>query len=102
MLVIQESLLWRLCLALAAGYEESRLRRILDDIGDWCNRQIDTSAVLRVLCREGVVARAWPESLLCRVLMAVVNFPGWLLHKLYMAFQATFEDSFFARLAFQI
>lgn len=102
MLVIQESLLWRLCLALAASYEESRLRRILDDIGDWCNRQIDTSAVLRVLCREGVVARAWPESLLCRVLMAVVNFPGWLLHKLYMAFQATFEDSFFARLAFQI
>ena len=102
MLVIQESLLWRLCLALAASYKESRLRRILDDIGDWCNRQIDTSAVLRVLCREGVVARAWPESLLCRVLMAVVNFPGWLLHKLYMAFQATFEDSFFARLAFQI
>lgn len=102
MLVIQESLLWRLCLALAASYKESRLCRILDDIGDWCNRQIDTSAVLRVLCREGVVARAWPESLLCRVLMAVVNFPGWLLHKLYTAFQATFEDSFFARLAFQI
>lgn len=54
MLVIQERLLWRLCLALAASYKESRLRRILDDIGDWCNRQIDTSAVLRVLCR-----RAW-------------------------------------------
>ena len=64
MLVIQESLLWRLCLALAASYKESRLCRILDDIGDWCNRQIDTSAVLRVLCREGVVARAWQESLL--------------------------------------
>ena len=43
MLVIQESLLWRLCLALAASYKESRLRRILDDIGDWCNRQIYTS-----------------------------------------------------------
>lgn len=31
-----------------------------------------------------------------------VNLPGNLLHRLYTTFQLTFEDSFFARLAFSL
>ncbi|MEI3580904.1 MAG: hypothetical protein V8Q30_13470, partial [Acutalibacteraceae bacterium] len=50
---------------------------------------------------EGVVARAWPESGLCRLLTGLVNLPGYL-HKLYCLLPVTFEDSFFARLAFQV
>lgn len=102
MTVLRESLLWRICLMLAASYEESGLRRVLEGIEAWCGRQVEGSAILRVLCREGAVARAWPESLLCRVLMAVVNFPGWVLHRLYTALQPTFDDSVFSRLAFGI
>lgn len=100
MTLIQESCIYRLCLALAAVYEDSGLYRILAALGRWCNRQIDESAVLRPLCREGVVSRAWEGSLLCRLLTALVNLPGWLLRRLYEALPLTFEDSFFARLAF--
>ena len=59
--------------------------------------------MLRPLCREGAVARAWRESLLCRLLSVLGQSPGnaapphgtrrWNL---------TFEDSFFARLAFDM
>ena len=100
--LLRESNLYRLWLVLCAVYDDSILHRIMAGIGRWCNRQIDESAVLRVLCREGVVACSWSDSLLCRVLLTVLNFPGWLLHKLYLAFQPVFDDSFFARLAFSV
>ena len=102
MTLIQESCVYRLCLALAAVYEDSGLHRLLAALGRWSNRQIDESAVLRPLCREGAVARAWEESLLCRLLTLFVNLPGRLLRKLYEALPLTFEDSFFARLAFSM
>lgn len=100
MTLLRESYLYHLCLALCAVYEDSNLHRILAAIGAWCGCQVDESRVLRPLCREGAVARAWPESCLCRWLTWLVNLPGRLLHRLYEAFQPTFEDSFFARLAF--
>ena len=102
MTLLRESYLYHLWAVLVSVYETSTLRRILAGVGAWCNRQIDGSRVLGVLCREGVVARAWPQSLLCRVLTWVVNLPGALLHKLYKALQTLFEDSFFARLAFEM
>lgn len=100
MTLLQESYLYHLWLALCAVYEDSALHRILVRIGAWCSRQIDGSRVLRPLCREGAVARAWPDSCLCRGLTWLVNLPGRLLYRLYSMFQPTFEDSLFARLAF--
>ena len=76
MTLIQESCIYRLCLALAAAYSDSGLHRLLAALGRWCSRQIDESAVLRPLCREGAVSRAWRTSLLCRLLTALVNLPG--------------------------
>lgn len=102
MTLLRESYLYHLWLALCSVYQGSVVHRVLTGIGAWCNRQIDGSRVLRPLCREGVVAKAWPESCLCRLLTFLVNLPGWLLHKLYTALQATFEDSFFAQLAFEL
>ena len=99
---LRESDLFRLWLALYAAYEDSGLHRLLVRLGAWCNRQIDGSACLRVLCREGAVARSWPDSGLCRLLTALVNLPARLLHRLYTALEPTFEDSFFARLAFSL
>jgi putative inorganic carbon (HCO3(-)) transporter len=100
--LVRTSGVYRLCMALCAVYNESFLHRIMAALGRWCNRQIDESAVLRVLCQEGVAAKDWPESRACRILTAIVNFPAWLLHKLYSALKPIFDDSFFARLVFEI
>ena len=102
MTLLRESFVYRLWLALAATYTDSGLCHVLAAMGGWCTRQIDESRVLRPLCREGTVAKAWPDSGLCRLLTFLVNLPGWLLHKLYRGLQMTFEDSFFARLAFAV
>lgn len=102
MTLLHESILYHLWTALLSLYESSGLHRLLAAAGAWCNRQIDTSRVLRVLCREGAVARAWPSSSLCRALSWLITLPGNLLHRLYDTFPKTFEDSFFARLAFSL
>ena len=54
--LVRQSNLYRLWTLLCVLYEGSALHRCLAALGRWCNRQIDTSAVLRVLCREG----RWP------------------------------------------
>lgn len=99
---LRESQLYALSMTLYAVYMDSAVHRCLAALGAWCNRQIDGSRVLAVLCREGAVARSWPDSLLCRLLRALVNFPAWLLHRLYLALHRTFRDSVFARLAFEM
>ncbi len=99
-MLLRESYIYHLWAVLCGVYYDSTLHRCLAAAGSWCNRQIDTSALLRVLCREGVVARAWEDSFLCRLLSGIINFPAWLLHRLYSALQLTFADSFFSRLAF--
>lgn len=98
----QTSLTYRVWVWLCNVYEDSALHRILAAVGRWCSEQIEDSRVLRPLCREGAVARAWRESLLCRLLSVLVNLPGTLLHAWYEAWNLTFEDSFFARLAFDM
>lgn len=102
MTLLRESYLAHLWLVLLSLYEESACHRLLVRLGGWCNRQIQESRILKPLCREGVVARAWPDSCLCRLLTFIINIPGILLHKLYDALHLTFEDSFFARLAFSM
>lgn len=100
--LVRQSYLFRLWLALCALYEESALRRCLAGVSRWCGRQVEESALLRVLCREGAAARSWEGSCLCRLLSAVVNFPAWLLHKLYLALKGLFDESWFAALAFEM
>ena len=102
MTLLRESYLYHLWLTVLAVYEDSTLHRLMAALGRWCNAQIDESRILRPLCREGAVARSWGESGLCRLLTALVNLPGWLLHQLYRLLPVTFEDSVFARLAFEM
>ena len=91
---LRESQLYTLSMALYAIYMDSAVHRVLAALGGWCNRQIDGSRVLAVLCREGAVARAWPRSLLYRLLRGLVNLPAFALHRLYLALHVTFQDSF--------
>ena len=85
---IRESYCWRLWLTLLSVYDASGLHRVLAAAGRWCNRQIDGSRLLGVLCREGTVARSWETSLLCRWLTTAANLPVRLLHWLYRRLEA--------------
>lgn len=102
MTVLKESCLCHLLLLFWAAWQDSALHRLAVRLGAWCSEQIDGSAVLRPLCREGAVARSWPDSLVCRALSWTVNLPGRLLRKLYLLLEGTFETSFFSRLAFRL
>jgi len=102
MTLLKESYLCRLLLLLWSAYQDSGLHRLAVRAGAWCNGQIDGSAILRPLCREGAAARSWPESRTCRLLSWAVNLPGRLLRRFYLLLEGTFEDSFFANLAFRL
>ncbi len=102
MTLYRESYLYHLWRTLCAAWEESGLHRLFERLGGWCSEQIDTSALLRPLCREGRVAKGWADSLLCRIVSFLINLPILLLQSLYRALQPTFEDSFFARLVFAV
>jgi len=99
---VRESYIYQLWLALLSAYETSVLRRVLVAAGAWCNRQIDQSKLMTVLCREGVLARSWESSLLCRGLTAVINLPIRLLQWIYGKLRPLFEESLFAQLAFRM
>ena len=83
-------------------YEYSLLARILRGIALGWRRAYHSSAVVGVLSREGVLTRAWPESVLCRVLTFLLSIPTILLQKLYSVGQDVFEHSVFARIAFAV
>lgn len=102
MTLLKESYLCHLLLLLQAAYQDSGLHRLAVRLGAWCNGQIDGSTILRPLCREGAVARSWPDSLACRWLSWLVNLPGRLLRKAYLLLEGTFETSFFSQLAFRL
>lgn len=102
MTLYRESCLYHLWLALCAACNGSAIHRLFTKAGRWCNAQVDTSAILHPLCREGKLSKAWPDSLLCRLLMFLANIPASLLYGLYRLLQPTFEDSFFVRLAFAL
>lgn len=99
---VRESYVYHLWVTLLSVYDNSVLHRVLAAAGRWCNRQIDESRVLAVLCREGVVSRCWESSQLCKWLTIVVNLPIRLLQWLYGKLQTLFDESFFAGLAFRM
>ena len=63
MSILRESYLYHLWAVLCTVYYDSAVHRCLVRMGAWCNRQIDESRVLRVLCREGVAARGGEHPL---------------------------------------
>ena len=102
MTIFQQSLLYSLLCGIGRLWRESCLGRAFAAAIRWLSAKCDESLLLWVLCREGAVARAWGESRLCRALTAAVNFPAWLLHRLYLRWQRQFDGSFFAGLLFEL
>ena len=79
MTLLKESYLCHLLSLLLAAYQHSALHRLAVRLGAWCSRQIEESAILRPLCREGAAARSWPDSQACKLFSRLVNLPGRLL-----------------------
>lgn len=100
MTVFQESLLYRVWMSLLGFYEYSGLCRALRGAGGWCRAQLSGSALLAPICREGRLPQLWRESRTCRALTALVNLPAALLHRLFRALAALFENSAAARAVF--
>ena len=78
MSILRESYLYHLWAVLCTVYYDSAVHRCLVRMGAWCNRQIDESRVLRVLCREGVAARAWEEIFFSMAPPLPMMIPLWL------------------------
>ena len=102
MTIFQQSILCGILSGIGRLWQESCLGRALAAAVRWISGKADGSLLLWILCREGHVARAWGDSFLCRALTAVVNFPAWLLHRVYLRWQTQFDGSFFANLAFEL
>lgn len=95
-------LLIPLCRKLAGWYSGSLLavmiRSVAGGMKNWCGG----SAIVRFAAREGVLSRAWEDSLFCRGVTFLMNIPTKILQWIYQKGKAAFEDSFFARLAFGV
>ena len=87
---------WALCGESAVG------RGLAYLCGVWKNWWHGSVLVGFFLEREGVLSRSWPGSVTWRGLNWLINLPANLLHWLYKKWQDIFEDSFFARLAFEM
>ena len=91
-------LLWQ---ALLTAYDSSVLARIFRAVAAWWKRWWHGSALVHFFFeKEGVLPRAWPDSLACRLLTFLLNLPVALLHWLYRKLRPVFDASFFANLAF--
>ena len=91
-----------LWLALVGRYPDSVLCAVLRGVGGALCRWWDGSALVLWARREGVLTRAWPRSVLCTVLMGLVNLPTLLLQFLYRRWRPVFEGSVAARIGFAI
>lgn len=102
MTVFQESLLYRLWMSLLGLYAHSGLRRVLQNAGGWCRTCLAGSALLAPVRREGRLPRLWRESRTCRALTVLVNLPAALLHRLFNALTALFQNSAASRTVFAL
>ena len=92
MSILRESYLYHLWAVLCTVYYDSAVHRCLVRMGAGVTARSTESRVLRVLCREGVAARAWEESILCRLLTGLINcLPGCSTSCTLL--RATFDDS---------
>ena len=99
--LIAESGTLRACRSIRREYRESLfytgLARFFTGIGRRCR----DSFIIGACCREGVLARAWGDSLTCRVLSFLLSLPGLLLHRLYLALKPRCDESVMLGLVFE-
>ena len=104
--VIRSSVLCRTLapfwLWLCRCYDGSVLAKVIRGIGSGWDAACRGSVLIGFLTRDGFLSAAWRDSLVCRILMAVINLPVKLFQWLYRHIGAALEDSWAARLAFNL
>ena len=102
MSIVESSFFFRLFLTLWLGLKQlwqgSFLHSAFAAAGAALRRSVEESAICRALWREGSLVRAWPRSLSCRILTALVNLPCALVKLIYQAGKNLWDGSFCFRL----
>ena len=102
MSLIANSFIGSLLIALWHGllglWRESFLYSVLCRVGRALRRGVEGSAVCQLIWRDGSIPAAWPDSLACRILTAIVNLPCALVKTIYKAGKNLWDGSFFFRL----
>jgi O-antigen ligase len=91
-----------LCFRLADYYEHSILAFLLRSISALFRHYWAQSKIGGFFHRESTLSRAWRRSLFSEILGILLNLPGLLLRKLYLALQTMFEGSIVARIGFAL
>jgi len=104
--VIQQSLVGRLllplCYRLAGYYENSILAFLLSSISLQFRKIWAQSKTGSLFHRESALSRAWRRCLFSEILNILINLPGFLLRKLYLALKTLFDHSMAARIGFAL
>jgi len=104
--VIQGSVVGRLLLnvwlVLKIWYENSALGFYVQELGGFVHRSLRGSLLVQCVKRNGALSRGYENSLLCRLLGAVLNVPGLLMRTLYRRFRTVFRSSAVARVGFAV
>lgn len=102
MSIVKESLCFRCLLWLWQGFlglwRGSATGSLIAALGRWLRRVISESLICRWLWRDGVLLRAWPDSLVCRALKALCDLPARVLRWLHRVLGRRWQDSLTARI----
>ncbi len=99
--LIADSGTLRACRGIRREYRESLFYTGLGRFFTAVGRKCRDSLIIGACCREGVLARAWGDSFLCRILSFLLSLPGLLLHRLYLACRARCDESLLLGLVFE-
>ncbi len=99
--LIADSGTLRACRGIRREYRESLFYTGLGRFFTAVGRKCRDSLIIGACCREGVLARAWGDSILCRILSFLLSLPGLLLHRLYLACRARCDESLLLGLVFE-
>ena len=99
--LIADSATLRACRGIRREYRESLFYTGLGRFFTGLGRRCRDSLIIGACCREGALARAWGDSLTCRVLSFLLSLPGLVLHRLYLALKTPCDESVMLGLVFE-
>ncbi len=104
--VVQTSVLCRwlmpLCLFLKSRFDESLLAALSHKVAAFWRNAAKESRIVHALVREGTLSKAFQDSVLCAVLMAIINLPVRFFQWLYQKWTAVFEHSVVSQIGFAV
>lgn len=102
MSIIENSIVCRFLLSLWGSlvrlWRKSLLSRLFTSAGERLTSLFRESRTAQMVCREGAVTRAWPQSLTCWGLDGLLNLPCLLVKAIYRKGKPLWDSSFFCRL----